>query len=100
LRTLIFKTKAADELEQVTIWLESKRSGLGHRFSAAVQRAIDIIKEHPQAFVEYYGSQRRAPVRGFPFALIYVFTSGQVSVLAVIDLRRDPATIRARLDED
>ena len=95
--TLPFRieNEAAYELEEAAAWYEQRRSGLGNELMEAVDDALAFIAHWPHA-----GSPvpdvpsdlpiRRAPVRRFPYHVVYLEMPGVIRILAFAHDRRSP----------
>jgi plasmid stabilization system protein ParE len=77
-------------------WYEQQQPGLGDRFVVAVGAAIARASRSPKAGTpaihEANGEvvERRIATAGFPYAVRYRVTDGQLLVMAVYHQRRDP----------
>lgn len=72
-------------------WYESKVPGLGRRFRAAVASVIDSIVVNPRLFPVVHRTVRRAPLRRFPYMLMFVIEpDDRVTVIACFHGSRDP----------
>jgi hypothetical protein len=54
------------EHDEAVAWYEERRSGLGVRFSLAVNEAIAAISEQPDRFPEVWPGTREAMVTNWP----------------------------------
>lgn len=96
--TLQLRSAVQLDLEDAVIWYEDKQAGLGERFLEQVLEAAARVCERPELYVEVDTEIRRAPVRRFPYWLIYTFDASTVTVIAVVDSRQDPEYIKLRFD--
>lgn len=92
---LLVEPEADRELEEAAQRYEEERSGLGQRFLDSVTSTIDQIRRFPRAGapVPYVPSDlpvRRAPVKGFPYHVVYLDTAEAIRVLAFAHYRRRP----------
>ncbi|MFH0822324.1 MAG: type II toxin-antitoxin system RelE/ParE family toxin [Pseudomonadota bacterium] len=71
-------------------WYENREPGLGKRFAEEVRATFDRIAESPFAYQEIRSGIRRAIVRRFPYVVYFVVEPGEVVVLAVLHVNRDP----------
>jgi plasmid stabilization system protein ParE len=99
--TVRFDVEAQAELDDAIDWLECQRSGLGRRFLVAVEAALGLISKFPLAGFPVPGVDdppgvRRAPVKRFPYHVIYLLFRGDVWVLAIAHDRRRPGYWAAR----
>ena len=90
---ITYLTVALEDVRQAHRWYDTEQPGLGRRFRAAVWCATAGIAEHPRAYPAYYGTARRALVSRFPYGVFYEVHDRSVTVLAVLNLRRDLETI-------
>lgn len=55
---------AQREYDEATDWYESRRTGLGVRFVAALQQTIQTIGDQPDRYPEVWPGVRETPVLG------------------------------------
>jgi mRNA-degrading endonuclease RelE of RelBE toxin-antitoxin system len=96
-RRLRLIAPAIAELEEAADWYASKSSDLESRFLDEVRIAQSRICEHPAAWHPLEPAIRRYRLRRFPYGLIYAVENGEVVVLAVAHLHREPSYWRDRL---
>jgi plasmid stabilization system protein ParE len=78
-------------------WYENESPGLGRRFRAAVEVVIERMSDNPRQFPVIYKSVRRALLRRFPYALMFVVEVDEtLTVLACFHGSRDPARWQKR----
>jgi plasmid stabilization system protein ParE len=95
-RPLVFRAEAVTELLAARRWYDRQRTGLGDVFAMAVERTVELIREHPETYPLAHGSIRRLMVRRFPYGVFYRVTATEVVVLSVSHLHRDPRRWRSR----
>jgi plasmid stabilization system protein ParE len=82
-------------------YYSSGHAGVAIRFREAIERAFDAVGEAPASFVVVDDWQgvvlRRAMVRGFPYQVVFGELSGQLWIIAVAHLRREPGYWRTRV---
>ena len=61
------------------------------RFTRAVRDALARITSFPELYAVIFQDVRCAPVRRFPFVILYRVAPGEVIVLAVLSAQSDPA---------
>jgi toxin ParE1/3/4 len=86
---------ATSELLEVGRWYESRRSGLGGLFGAALDEAMSLIDANPDRWPLWPDLRHTPPIRRFllqphPFAIPYLVRDEGVVVLAIAHLRRRP----------
>lgn len=88
---------AVDEFNEAVDWYRGQSAGLAEKFAAEVQVACQRIAEHPHAWHPLGEGVRRFRLKRFPYGLVYVVEAGDILVLAVAHLHREPTYWRARL---
>ena len=87
----IFTPAARAELIDAQDWYESEARGLGRRFRAAIEFVIERMSANPRQFPVVYKNIRRALVRRFPYALLFVIEEdATLTVIACFHGSRDP----------
>lgn len=89
-RTLIIKPEVYSEADRVAYEYEKLTPGTGRRFDLSVVRLFEKIEFMPMMFGKRSRSVRIAPIRKFPFALLYVVTKRTVEIFALIPARSNP----------
>jgi hypothetical protein len=79
------------ELKEAMESYEAARPGLGAKFLAEARAATKLIEAHPLAWTPLSLRTRRIRLHHFPFGLFYQVRPDEILVLAVMDMRRDPA---------
>jgi plasmid stabilization system protein ParE len=75
---------------------ERKSFGLGPRFTRAVDKVLERIGRFPEMYAFAFRDVRCAPVRRFPFVVLYRVTDDEVIVLGFLPAMSDPAAWRQR----
>ena len=75
---------------------ETQSAGLGDYFIDSLFSDIDSLQFYGGIHSVHFGYMRLLSKR-FPFAVYYRVENGLVRVYAVLDCRRDPSWLRARL---
>jgi plasmid stabilization system protein ParE len=90
--SVIFSSRARAELIDAQDWYENEAPGLGRRFRAAVDAVIERMSANPRQFPVVHKSIRRALIRRFPYALMFVIEPDEtLTVIACFHGSRDPA---------
>jgi hypothetical protein len=93
--------EALREAEEASDEYESRRTGKGDEFTAAVAATFKQLQHTPRVgSVERHGTYeiRRAQVGDFPYWMVFAELSDEFVVLAIMYGGRDPAYWRTRLD--
>ncbi len=77
-------------------WYDTEREGLGGQFEEQVASTLDRISGNPRQFPLYHRGARRALVDTFPYGVLFVESAGEVLVVAVLHLHRDPMVWTSR----
>lgn len=85
-----YEFAARREFDEAVDYYESKRAGLGRRFTRAIERVLEQILEQPDRFAEAMDEVREAPVLKFPYAIYYSFAKDTVVILSVFHTSRNP----------
>jgi len=94
---VIFTPHAGLELIEAQDWYEKEAPGLGPRFRAAVDALVQRMSASPRQFPVIYKNVRRALLRRFPYALMFVIEDDEtLKVIACFHGSRDPARWQER----
>ena len=94
--SVVFLAEARAEALDIFRWYEDQRTGLGFVFRAALDTAVERVRELPLAHPVVYRDLRRVLVDRFPYALYYRAQSDAIVVVAVVHGRRHPRRWRQR----
>jgi toxin ParE1/3/4 len=94
---IIFHPLAELELIEAAQFYESRATGLGVEFINEIERMLEQIFSAPKAGSILAGTIRRRLVRRFPFAILYQAGSENISVIALMHLRRRPGYWNRRM---
>jgi plasmid stabilization system protein ParE len=92
---LRFEAEAERELDDAALTYDEQRPGLGQRFLNEVGVTTERIRQFPGAgapvkHVPAALGVRQAPVKGFPYHVVYLSTAKEIRVLAIAHYRRRP----------
>ncbi len=93
---LRLRAAAVEDLDAARRWYRAVDEALELRFEDAVGITFGRIVEQPEMSPLIHRDVRRALVRTFPYGVFYRLLGGEVVVLAVLHLRRDPVRARRR----
>lgn len=85
-----FHPEALSEFQESAVFYESQQAGLGARFIAAVQSAVDRIVAAPQSCRVMEENVRRCLTRVFPYAVLYTVENDCIVIVAVMHCHREP----------
>ena len=93
-----FSPAAGRELVDAKGWYSEHEESLGDAFQRSFDLAAATITETPELYRLIYEEKRRAPLRRFPYFLLYQVVVDTVVVLGCIHFARDPKGWRRRSD--
>lgn len=88
--TVRFVQEALQEFLDAIRYYEDAEPGLGRRFSVELERAVQRLRDHPEAYRIRSADQRRINLHTFPFYLPFIIRGETVWVLAVAHESRHP----------
>ena len=88
---LALRSEAERSIDLGIEWYENQKSGLGLRFLLEVEKYLKKITEHPKHYQVRRKPYREAPLKVFPFVIIYEIVEKEVVVYSVFDARRNPS---------
>lgn len=91
--TYRFTSGADQDLSVALQYYEEAQEGLGARFLDDLEEAIRRVVSMPFAWKPLSPRTRRCLFHRFPFAIIYQVRGEEIVIVAVADLRRDPARL-------
>lgn len=85
-----FHSDAEAEMMAAASYYETRQAGLGRRFLASVQDAVNRIGINPGLYPVVELDVRRCLVKMFPFGVLFRERPDAIAVMAVMHLHRDP----------
>jgi hypothetical protein len=93
---LIVLKQVKDDLNEGRVFYDLNEKRIGDYFYDTLVSDIESLWLYSGIHPVIYGLHRTLSKR-FPFAVYYTIRNGSTIVVAVLDLRRDPAWIREKL---
>ena len=94
--TASFVAAAKEELEDAIGYYDLQSPGLGFEFAQEIHEGLTRITEFPNSWQLIGQRVRRYRLRRFAYGIVYVSRAGQITVLAVMHLHREPGYWKAR----
>ena len=88
--TVVFHPEASQDVQEAFRWYESRDSDVADAFRAALDRAVDRIRERPLGCPTYGHGLRRVLLKKFPFQVVFRPGETEVFVVAVAHFKRRP----------
>jgi hypothetical protein len=89
-------TQAKEDLYEGYLFYERQEAGIGDYFLDSISADIESLLVHHGYHRQFLGFHRMI-ARVFPFFIYYRIESGTIYVDAVVDQRRNPASIKRLL---
>ena len=96
-RPVVFLSGADEDLQGIFNRFEEYREGLGVEFMLAVDAHMANVAAFPEIAPLYVDRVRRQVMHRYPIGILYEAHPTRILVVAVLDLRQDPAKIIRRL---
>ena len=93
----IYHPDALAEYADAALYYEERVPGLGAQFATEVEAAIAAVLEAPERWRCVEEDVRRRLVHRFPYGVLYTVEPGQVFIVAVMHLSREPGYWRHRV---
>lgn len=85
-----FEEHAREELRDAVAYYEAIDPELGSKFSAAVENAISLVRQFPNAWPPLSATTRRCRTKQFPYGIIYRIRDNEIQILAIAHFSREP----------
>ena len=94
--TIKFHSEARKEFFETADYYEEQVVGLGDVFIDEVEKVLDVIEQQPASGTKITKTERRFLVSRFPYGIIYSIEEDQITIFAVMNLRRKPGYWKSR----
>ena len=84
-----FLPDANRDFHDAIVWYGGQR-GFARKFVSAVRQVLKPLRTMPRIHGFAVADVRRAPVKGFPYVILYRIISSDILVVAVIHTKREP----------
>ncbi len=88
--SLVLKSVAEEQIDEVYNWYEDQREHLGEDFLEELQDYFDIIKKSPAIFSKNESNYNQAFLKRFPYVIVYDINEKEVVVYSVFHTNRNP----------
>lgn len=92
----VLRDEAVAEAREARLWYAGRSPRSAARFMASLDRAIASVVEAPRRWRKRRGGVREAPLRGYPFRIVYRLGGDELEILAVSHTSRRPGHWRDR----
>lgn len=94
---IVYLEDVESDLKDGRDFYDRQQQGVGDYFVDSILADADSLILFSGIHTEHFGFFRLLG-KTFPFAIYYLIESEQVSVCAILDMRRDPNWLRAELE--
>ena len=99
MRLIRISDEALDDLSDGYRFYEAQDQGLGDYFTSCLRADIESLRLYAGIHRVVYQDYHRLLSRVFPFGIFYTVEQDAVMIWAILDMRRDPSWIKARLSQ-
>ena len=99
MRRIQISEEALDDLSDGYRFYETQDQGLGDYFTSCLRADIESLRLYAGIHRVVYQDYHRLLSRVFPFGIFYTVEQDAVMIWAILDMRRDPSWIKARLSQ-
>jgi plasmid stabilization system protein ParE len=85
------------EYREAARYLKLRKHGLAESFLAEIKEGLQQILASPQTYPVIGGGVRRYLIRRFPYGILYRWEGDEISVFAIMHMRREPDYWKPRL---
>ncbi|MDD5306772.1 MAG: type II toxin-antitoxin system RelE/ParE family toxin [Deltaproteobacteria bacterium] len=97
-RDVVVSEDAIVDIEEAPAFYDRQERGLGDYFISCLMSDLESLGFFAGIHSVWFGYHRMLAKR-FPFAIYYDLVEELVVIMAVLDMRRNPSTIRKRLSD-
>lgn len=90
LTSISFHPDVYIELSRSFGWYESKAQGLGNQFISNIEVQLEVIKNFPDLGNKLPENFRSAPLKTFPYSIIYRKSGSEIFIIAITHQKRHP----------
>jgi len=87
---LVVRPIAAADIEDIYLWYDAQRDGLGNEFLDAVKLVFEALLGNPRLFRVVHRDTRRANIRRFPYSVFYRVIGDTVVIVGCFHGSRNP----------
>ena len=97
MQEMTFHEEADVELQEAALYYEERAFDLGLTFLEEIYEATQRVLANPKAYKLVGDEVRQAPIRRFPYSILYVDEPDRIRVIAVAHQKRRPGYWHGRL---
>ena len=89
-RVLLLREEAEHDIIETTDFYHARSAAAGERFRSNVIECFSRIAAYPLSYALASETMRAAPVRGYPYRIMYEVHPSEIQVVGVMHHRRCP----------
>lgn len=86
--------RAQKDLLQAAEWYEQQQQGLGERFLDEYEHIEFYIALNPALFPEKIRGTRQAPLKKFPYVVIFKIVGNHIRIISVFNCHQNPKSLK------
>jgi hypothetical protein len=94
---LFYSPVATSEITEAAKWYNSQQDGLGDQFLNELEHLVFYIGLNPGLFPQKLKSVRQAPLKRFPYVVLFIVEQKQVFIISVFNCHQNPKKKKSRL---
>ncbi len=88
---------AEDEFKEAVYYYNSQSEGLGFEFALEIEKTLERIVQHPDAWNPISENTRQCRCKRFPYGIIYCTKTDEIVIVAIMHLHKEPFVWQDRL---
>lgn len=89
---LLIEEDAKPDIADAFNWYSRISTTLGNRFLSELKNALDYITSYPEMFKIAYAPYRQAPLKKFPFVILYKIDGNCIKIYRILPTKMDRKT--------
>lgn len=81
---------ATDQISRASAWYALQSPASAVKFIRSIEASFETIRTFPRGHAIIRGTLRQAPMRDFPYVIMYEVTKKRIVILRVVHGRRHP----------
>ena len=98
MKPIVFHPESLAEAHETTLWYHAITLGLGDDFAIELRATVERIRANPLLYAMHSATFRIAPLRRFPYGVMYEDQPDRIWVAAVMHHSRKPGYWSHRLE--
>ena len=88
--TLVVLDAVTDELQEATLYYESKQSNLGIKLLADWDNTLAALQKNPLGYEKKYKGYRQIQLKKFPYLIVFEIETSTIVVYRFINAHKHP----------